>query len=183
MDYLAAYARKDLDAIDGLFADDVRLRDWKLFVQGRHAALAETAKNFESARSIEIDVLSTHERSARSPGRNCIRSTARSSSSSLDVVEFDDSARISAIRAYLGPPERVAGGPPALWCYSARVGSGVQILDARLKLKRDPPDRSLAAASPGAPTGPGTLSGGPSTRMDPTELCIDLLEEDTPNSI
>jgi len=104
MDYLAAYARKDLDAIDGLFADDVRLRDWKLFVQGRHAALAETAKNFESARSIEIDVLSTHESERAVAGELRILIDGELELFVVDVVEFNDSGRICAIRAYLGRP-------------------------------------------------------------------------------
>jgi len=104
MDYLAAYARKDLDAIDGLFADDIRLRDWKLFVQGRRAALAETAKNFDAARSIEIDVLSTHESQRSVAGELRIRIDGEIELFVVDVVDFDDSGRISAIRAYLGRP-------------------------------------------------------------------------------
>jgi steroid delta-isomerase len=104
MDYLAAYARKDLDAIDGMFADDIRLRDWKLFVRGRQAALAETAKNFESVKSIEIDVLYMLESERAMAGELRIRIDGEIELFVVDVVEFDEHGRICAIRAYLGRP-------------------------------------------------------------------------------
>ncbi len=100
--YLAAYGRKDLAAIDGMFADDIHLRDWKISVRGKHAALAETAKNFEAARSIEIDVLCTQESDDTVAGELRIRVDGEIELFVVDVVEFDESGRIRAIRAYLG---------------------------------------------------------------------------------
>lgn len=100
--HLAAYGRKDLAATGGMFADDIHLRDWKISVRGKHAALAETAKNFESARSIEIDVLSTCESDNTVAGDLHIRVDGEIELFVVDVVEFNETGRIRAIRAYLG---------------------------------------------------------------------------------
>lgn len=100
--YLAAYGRKDLAAIGGMFADDIHLRDWKISVRGKHAALAETAKNFESARSIEIDVVSTCESDNTVAGELHIRVDGETELFVVDVAEFNETGRIRAIRAYLG---------------------------------------------------------------------------------
>lgn len=59
--YLKKYAAKDLKGIGAMFAEDIILRDWKIRVEGKENALRETKKNFDSADSIEIEVLSTLE--------------------------------------------------------------------------------------------------------------------------
>ncbi|WP_374401730.1 nuclear transport factor 2 family protein [Niveibacterium sp.] len=100
--YLAAYERKDLAAIGDMFTDGVHLRDWKISVRGKHAALAETAKNFEAARSIEIDTLSTQESVDTVAGELRILVDGEIELFVIDVVDFDESGHILAIRAYLG---------------------------------------------------------------------------------
>ncbi len=62
VDYLNAYARKDLVAIAAMFSPDISLRDWKLAASGRDNVLAETQKNFSAADSLAIEVLATDER-------------------------------------------------------------------------------------------------------------------------
>ncbi len=57
--YLEAYAAKDLQRVSDMLADDVQLRDWKISVSGRNSAVAETEKNFQSANSIQIEILRT----------------------------------------------------------------------------------------------------------------------------
>lgn len=55
--YLAAYAARDLAAIEPLLADAVTLRDWKIRVAGKAAALAETRRNFDAVSTLDIEVL------------------------------------------------------------------------------------------------------------------------------
>lgn len=100
--YLAAYERKDVDAISSMFANDIHLTDWKLSVRGKSAALAETARNFESAKSIEIDVLFVHGSDNTVAGELRILVDGEIELFVVDVVEFDERGRIGAIRAYLG---------------------------------------------------------------------------------
>jgi steroid delta-isomerase len=101
-DYLRRYAAKDLDGIAAMFSEEVTLRDWNLGVTGKAAALAETRKNFESARSLDIDVLRLHESGPSVAGELRILVDGHLELFVVDVVDFDDDGRILAIRAYLG---------------------------------------------------------------------------------
>ena len=47
-DYLAAYADKDLTAVSDMFAQNIKLRDWKISVSNKALAIAETEKNFNA---------------------------------------------------------------------------------------------------------------------------------------
>lgn len=102
IDYLQAYARKDLDAIAGMLADEVHLRDWNLSVRGKAAALAETAKNFAAAQSLEIEILALTESERSVAGELRIRVDGHAELFVVDVLDFDAQGHIRAIRAYLG---------------------------------------------------------------------------------
>ena len=102
VDYLAAYAAKDLARVAQMFAADIRLRDWKISVSGKEAAIAETDKNFRSALSIEIEVLSTYEAGDAVAGELRIVVDRSEVLHVVDVLTFDAQGKISAIRAYLG---------------------------------------------------------------------------------
>jgi hypothetical protein len=54
--YLSAYARKDLQAIEAMLNEEATLQDWNLVVNGKLEVLRETQSNFEAARSIEIEI-------------------------------------------------------------------------------------------------------------------------------
>ncbi|WP_082580002.1 nuclear transport factor 2 family protein [Pelomonas sp. Root1444] len=100
--YLSAYAARDLAAIESLLADTVTLRDWKLRVVGKAAALAETRKNFAAVGSLAIDVLAAYERDGGVAAELRIVIDGRDTLHVVDVFELDAQGRITAIRAYLG---------------------------------------------------------------------------------
>ncbi len=100
--YLAAYAAKDLEAVAAMFADGVSLRDWKISVRGKDAALAETQKNFDAARSIAIEILATYASANAIAGELRIVVDDSEVLYVVDVVSFDAQGRIEAIRAYRG---------------------------------------------------------------------------------
>jgi steroid delta-isomerase len=112
LDYLEAYAARDLDRVVSMLADDVMLRDWKISVRGKAAATACTADNFAGARSIEIEVLDVMESagdtwagSARVAGELRILVDGDQELRVVDVLDFDEEGRIVAIRAYQGRPD------------------------------------------------------------------------------
>lgn len=111
--YLDAYARKDLDAIAAMLAEEVRLRDWNLAVQGKAAVLAETAKNFASVSSIAIELLSLHESAQGVAGELRIRVDEKLELFVVDVIDFDEQGRITAIRAYKGRGDEDESGSSA----------------------------------------------------------------------
>lgn len=100
--YLHAYAAKDLATIEAMLADDVALRDWKISVRGKAAALAETATNFANARSIVIEPLRVTADATRVAGELRIVVDDMHELFVVDVIDFDGEGRITAIRAYLG---------------------------------------------------------------------------------
>lgn len=100
--YLRHYSRKDLDRVSGMFADEVRLRDWNISVVGKEAAIAETRRNFESAGSIEIQVLGIYESGDTVAGELHIVVDGKIELHVVDVIAFDADGKIKSIRAYLG---------------------------------------------------------------------------------
>ncbi|OWQ46168.1 hypothetical protein CDL60_16350 [Roseateles noduli] len=102
LDYLRRYAAKDLDGIASMFSEEVTLRDWNLSVKGRNAAIAETRKNFESAASLQIEVLQVLETANSVAGELRILVDGHIELFVVDVLDFDAEGRITAIRAFLG---------------------------------------------------------------------------------
>jgi steroid delta-isomerase len=102
LDYLRAYEARDIDRVAGLLADDVSLRDWKVSVQGKAAAIAETRANFEAATSIEIQPLRLYEGEASVAGELRILVDGHIELFVVDVLDFDPQGKIRAIRAFLG---------------------------------------------------------------------------------
>lgn len=100
--YLHAYESRDIDRVADMFADDVSLRDWKIAVQGKAAAIAETKLNFESARSIRIQPLRLFEGEASVAGELRILVDDDIELFVVDVLDFDPQGRVRAVRAFLG---------------------------------------------------------------------------------
>lgn len=100
--YLRHYSRRDLDPISDMFADNVTLRDWNISVTGKAAAVAETRRNFESSRSIEIRALGIYEGGDTVAGELRIVVDGKIELHVVDVIGFDPDGKIKSIRAYLG---------------------------------------------------------------------------------
>ena len=100
--YLKSYAEKDLKAIEAMFSEDIVLRDWKISVLGKEKALAETKKNFDTANSIEIEVLSTYENQSTVAAELKITVDNTEELYVVDVISFNSANQIRSIRAYLG---------------------------------------------------------------------------------
>lgn len=101
-DYLAAYARKDLAAIGAMLSDDAQLRDWNLAVRGKEAVLAETARNFSAAATIDIETLALYTSEDAVAGELRIVVDQHEELRVVDVLSFDAQGAIVSIRAYLG---------------------------------------------------------------------------------
>jgi hypothetical protein len=100
--YLKLYAEKNLDGIAELFDDEVMLRDWHIVVHGKHNALQETRKNFESAESIAIEALFLYENQDSVAAELKITLNRSDELYVIDVVTFNPAGKIQSIRAYKG---------------------------------------------------------------------------------
>jgi steroid delta-isomerase len=102
LEYLRSYAQKDLTAIAAMFAEDIALRDWNVAVRGKAAAVAETARNFAGAQSIEIHPLNICENHESVAAELRIVVDGHIELHVVDVISFRADGRISSIHAYLG---------------------------------------------------------------------------------
>ncbi len=102
LNYLESYAAKDLGAIAAMFADDISLRDWKIRVVGKDAALRETQHNFDSVSSLSIEPLRLYEGANSVAGELRIVIDGQIELYVVDTLDFDTAGKITAIRAYLG---------------------------------------------------------------------------------
>jgi steroid delta-isomerase len=101
-DYLLAYAAKDIEAIGNLITSQVQLQDWNVSGEGAEFFLSETKKNFESAKSIEIQIRRLICSGAEVAAQLHIQVDGSEGLEVVDVISFDDSGKITAIRAYKG---------------------------------------------------------------------------------
>lgn len=101
--YLAAYAAKDIGAISALISSDVKLQDWNIQGSGAEFFLAETAKNFDQAQEIRIEILRLHESDSAIAAQLHIELDGGAVALQVvDVICFDGENRISEVRAYKG---------------------------------------------------------------------------------
>jgi steroid delta-isomerase len=100
--YLHHYETKNLEKISAMFSDDITLRDWKIFVKGKAAALAETKTNFDAAQSIHIELLHLYPAPGGIAGELKIVVDGSIELFVVDVLEFNNEGRINSIRAFLG---------------------------------------------------------------------------------
>ena len=107
LSYLKKYAEKDLEFMEEIFSEDIVLRDWKIQVVGKKKALEETRKNFESAKSIEIEVLATYESQSTVAAELIITVDKTEILYVVDVITFNSEGKIMSIRAYLGRGDKL----------------------------------------------------------------------------
>lgn len=88
--------------MERMFSEDIVLRDWKISVSGKAKALEETRKNFQSATSIEIEVLATYENQNTVAAELKITVDKTEKLYVVDVITFDSKGQIASIRAYKG---------------------------------------------------------------------------------
>ena len=100
--YLRKYVEKDLEAVSDLFAENITLRDWKIYVEGKENAISETKKNFESAGTIEIEILATHQSENTVAAELKIVVDSSEVLFVVDVITLNEKGKITSIRAYLG---------------------------------------------------------------------------------
>ncbi len=100
--YLAAYARKDLQAIEAMLDEEATLQDWNSVVSGKSMVLRETQNNFDAARSIEIEIKRefVNEREVAAELRIVIDGTAPLEV--VDIVRFNARGLVESIKSYKG---------------------------------------------------------------------------------
>lgn len=100
--YLKKYEEKDIMSIEELFSDDILLRDWKIRVEGKEQALIETKKNFASAESIKIDVISIYQDQNSVAAELKIIVNNTDELYVIDVITINSAGKINSVKAFIG---------------------------------------------------------------------------------
>lgn len=100
--YLRYYESKNLKGIEDLFSEDIVLRDWKIRVEGKRQALAETKKNFDAVDALKIEVLNLYENENTVAAELKIIINNKEELYVVDVITINADAKISSIKAFIG---------------------------------------------------------------------------------
>lgn len=101
--YFDTFSNMDLPKLEELFSDNVTLRDWEIQAEGKRDVLAANEKIFNAVTNIHVDPLKLYE-----DGNTVIAELRISVDSGkerflvVDIIDFDNEKKISAIRAYKG---------------------------------------------------------------------------------
>ena len=101
--YFDTFSNKDLPRLEELFSDDVTLRDWEIQAEGKQDVLAANEKIFNAVTNIQVNPLKLYE-----DGNTVIAELRISVDRGkeilfvVDVIDFDNEKKITAIRAYKG---------------------------------------------------------------------------------
>ena len=98
--YVAAFNGRDLERLAALFTETVTLRDWALDVHGREAVLQANRDMFAATESIEASILKSVVEGRSVVLELAIVVNGAERLAVVDILEFDASGRLLAIRAY-----------------------------------------------------------------------------------
>ncbi len=99
--YFKIFSKKDLNGLLEMFSKDIKLIDWEIKAQGLEQVI-ETIRNiFESVESIKINPYAIYnDDKAVIAELEIIINSKQEILQVVDIIEFDNEFKISAIRAY-----------------------------------------------------------------------------------
>ena len=99
--YFKTFSNKDLSGLEEIFSKDIRLRDWDIKARGLKQVI-ETIRNiFESVESIKINPYAIYNDDKTVIAElEVIINSKQEILQVVDIIEFDNEFKISAIRAY-----------------------------------------------------------------------------------
>jgi steroid delta-isomerase len=102
LEYFDAFRNADLLRLRDCFANDVYLRDWNVEVHGKELVISENANILKALGPVAIEVANLYEARRVVIAEIVVTPNGASSIKVVDILEFDQEKKISAIRAYKG---------------------------------------------------------------------------------
>jgi hypothetical protein len=100
--YFDAIEKKDISAIRDLLDANVKLRDWETNASGIDSVLAATANIFCSAETISIKIINIFQHRTFVVAELDITINDINYINVVDIIEFNSTEKICAIRAFRG---------------------------------------------------------------------------------
>lgn len=103
--YLGAFAAKDLDTLDQMYADNVELHDWAVKLKGKEEVLSANKALFNNSELISVHIQNTSYRDKYIAVEFVLVVNSSDPKDSIilnvvDIIEIDDYGKIKSIRAY-----------------------------------------------------------------------------------
>jgi len=102
LEYFETFSRKDLDSLALMFTGDVVLRDWEINATGIDEVLAANKKIFDSVEYIHVMPLHLYRDANTVVAELSIVVSGAVHLRVVDIITFNDSGKISSIKAYKG---------------------------------------------------------------------------------
>jgi ketosteroid isomerase-like protein len=100
--YFAAFSDRDLEALSVMYTDNIALRDWEIDVNSKAAVLEANQNIFEAVESLIIVPLKMYQDGSTVATEIDIVINNKDILKVVDVIDFNESGKITAIRAYKG---------------------------------------------------------------------------------
>ena len=100
--YFETFSRKDLDGLGIMFTGDITLRDWEISAAGIDEVLAANKKIFDSVEYIHVLPLNLYQDDNTIAAELSIVVSGAITLRVVDIITFNDSGKISSIKAYKG---------------------------------------------------------------------------------
>ncbi|NDD11722.1 MAG: nuclear transport factor 2 family protein [Betaproteobacteria bacterium] len=102
LQYFDAFSEKDLARIEGMFSEDVALKDWEIEATGKAAVLEANQNIFRSVKTIAVHPRQLiHEKDIIAATLE-ITIDGDSVINVVDIISFNENHQIRSIRAYKG---------------------------------------------------------------------------------
>ena len=97
--YFHLFGKKDIEALSGMFAKNVKLRDWDIDISGKNKVIEANKKIFDFASTLDIHVVNVSQISNKVYGEIVVKINGETIPV-LDVITFNKEGKIDCIEAY-----------------------------------------------------------------------------------
>ena len=99
-DYIQAFSKKDINKLTTFFTKSATLVDWEINLKGKSNIISFNHQFFSSVSQIHINIIQLHQSQHTVIAEMNISIDHSPALHIVDVIDFDQENKISAIRAY-----------------------------------------------------------------------------------
>jgi len=102
-EYFANFEQKNLDALSDMFAEEVTLKDWNIYAEGKESVLTVNENIFDSIEEIKVAVENLYVVGSTVVAELSICADTEAVLPVVDIITFNpDTRKIQSIVAYRG---------------------------------------------------------------------------------
>ena len=100
--YFQSFEDMDLEEVSNMFADNVTLKDWNIYADGKVAVVAANKSIFDSVQKLEVNVVELYIYETTAIAELLIYADDADALPVVDIIKFDSDQKIKSIVAYRG---------------------------------------------------------------------------------